>query len=306
MAITAKDVKDLREKTGVGMMKCKEALIEADGDMEKAIDYLREKGLAAASKKSSRIAAEGAVVTYQANGKNVILEVNSETDFVAKNDKFMDFVNNLAKMIAEKTPSDVEALLKLEYEGTGRTVEDTVHELVLTIGENIQIRRFDIVDGACAAYIHAGGSIGVLVSFDASAEAAGSEDFDICGKDVAMQVAAMHPAYLSRETVPTDVIEHENSIVKAQLMEDPSMANKPEAVIEKIAQGKLVKYFKENCLLEQAFVKDDKLDVKHYIDGVSKKLGSEIKATGFIRYERGEGIEKKQDNFAEEIANMVK
>ncbi len=307
MAITAQDVKALREKTGVGMMECKKALTESNGDMEKAIDYLREKGLSASEKKSTRIAAEGVVLSYYDSDrkKGVIVEVNSETDFVAKNEKFQNFVKNIAKTIIEKNVSDVEALSSTTMVDSDQTVEEVRQGLVLAIGENMKIRRFEVVDGPAATYVHGGGMVGVMVTFAADDAIAATADFDAMGKDVAMQVAAMNPGYLNEEAVPAEVIEHEKGILIAQMKEDPKMANKPEQVLEKIVSGKIGKFYKENCLVDQQFVKDSSLSVSKYVEQTAKKLGGDIKVTGFIRYERGEGLEKRNDNFAEEIASLV-
>ena len=308
MAFTASDVKALREKTGVGMMDCKKALVESDGDMDKAIDFLREKGLAAATKKASRIAAEGVVMAYtdEAKQTSVIIEVNSETDFVAKNDKFQSFVLSVAKTVINEDPKDVDDLLTKKLDGSDRTVQENLQDMVLAIGENMKIHRFERVTGIAATYIHAGGAVGVLVSFDTDEKTAAAAEFKEMGKDVAMQIAAMSPAYLDRASVPASVIEHESEIIKAQLAEDPKMAGKPDQVLAKIAEGKVGKYYKENCLLEQEFVKDGSMNVQKYVDSVAKKLGADIKVTAFIRYAKGEGLEKKEENFADEIANMVK
>lgn len=308
MAFTAADVKALREKTGVGMMDCKKALVEADGDMEKAIDVLREKGLAASTKKAGRIAAEGVVLTYTDEDKNisVMVEVNSETDFVAKNEKFTDYVKAVAKTIADTNPADVDTLLTTTLDGSDRTVQENLQDLVLSIGENMKIRRFERVESVASSYIHAGGAVGVLVLFDTDAETAKTDAFKAMGKDVAMQVAAMSPSYLDPASVPAEVLDHEKEIMTAQLAEDPKMQGKPQQVLAKIVEGKIGKYYKENCLLEQAFVKDDKMNVQKYIDSVAKELGAEIKATSFIRYAKGEGLEKKEEDFAAEIASMLK
>ena len=309
MAFTAMDVKALREKTGVGMMECKKALTEADGDMDKAIDFLRERGLAAAEKKSARIAAEGVVYTYydEAAKKAVTVEVNSETDFVAKNDKFMDFVKGVARTIIATAPADVEALCATAYDGTDRTVTETLNDLILSIGENMKIRRFEVMDGVVATYIHAGGSVGVMVGFDVADESkAATDEFKVMGKDMAMQIAAMSPSYLDEASVPAEVIEHEKGILSAQLKEDPKMANKPEQVLEKIAAGKLGKFYKENGLVDQEFVKaENHENVQTYINNVAKALGTEIKCTGFVRMMKGEGLEKREENFAEEIAKQI-
>lgn len=310
MTFTAQDVKALREKTGVGMMECKKALTEANGDMDKAVDYLRERGLAAAQKKATRIAAEGVVLSYadDAAKKGVVIEVNSETDFVAKNEKFVNFVTDCAKTIIETGVSTVEELNAAEYMGTGRTVTETLNDLILAIGENMKIRRFEVMEGNLATYVHAGGSVGVMVSFDVADEAkAATAEFKEMGKNVAMQIAAMSPAYLDEAAVPAEVIEHEKSILASQMKEDPKMASKPDAVLAKIAAGKMGKYYKENCLVDQEFVRSDLFqgDVKGYVNSVAKELGTEIKVNGFIRMTRGEGLEKREENFAEEIAKQI-
>lgn len=310
MTFTAQDVKTLREKTGVGMMECKKALTEANGDMDKAIDYLRERGLAAAQKKATRIAAEGVVLSYadDAAKKGVVIEVNSETDFVAKNEKFVNFVTDCAKTIIETGVSTVEELNAAEYMGTGRTVTETLNDLILAIGENMKVRRFEVMEGNLATYVHAGGSVGVMVSFDVADEAkAATAEFKEMGKNVAMQIAAMSPAYLDEAAVPAEVIEHEKSILASQMKEDPKMASKPDAVLAKIAAGKMGKYYKENCLVDQEFVRSDLFqgDVKGYVNSVAKELGTEIKINGFIRMTRGEGLEKREENFAEEIAKQI-
>lgn len=308
MAFTAADVKALREKTGVGMMDCKKALTEADGDMDKAIDVLREKGLAASAKKAGRIAAEGIVYAYTDADKkvSVLVEVNSETDFVAKNEKFVNYVAAVAKTIADSNPADVDALLATPLAGDARTVQENLQDMVLSIGENMKIRRFERVEGITVDYIHGGGTVGVLVVFDTDDATAAKDAFKVMGKDIAMQVAAMNPSYLDEASVPADVLEHEKGIMKAQLAEDPKMANKPEQVLAKIVDGKIGKFYKENCLLDQAFVKDGDMSVAKYVASVAKDLGADIKVTRFIRYAKGEGLEKREDNFAEEVAGMMK
>ena len=308
MAFTAADVKALREKTGVGMMDCKKALTEADGDMERAIDVLREKGLAASAKKAGRIAAEGIVLAYTDEAKkvSVLVEVNSETDFVAKNEKFVNYVTAVAKTIADTNPADVDELLAKPLAGDTRTVQENLQDMVLSIGENMKIRRFERVEGITTSYIHGGGSVGVLVMFDTDDKTAATDAFKVMGKDVAMQIAAMSPAYLDEASVPADVLAHEKEITKAQLAEDPRMAGKPEQVLAKIVDGKIGKYFKENCLLDQAFVKDGDMNVAKYVASVAKELGADIKVTGFIRYAKGEGLEKREDDFAAEVASMMK
>lgn len=308
MAFTAADVKALREKTGVGMMDCKKALTEADGDMDRAIDVLREKGLAASAKKAGRIAAEGIVLAYTDEAKkvSVLVEVNSETDFVAKNEKFVNYVTAVAKTIADTNPADVDELLTKPLAGDTRTVQENLQDMVLSIGENMKIRRFERVEGITTSYIHGCGSVGVLVMFDTDDKTAATDAFKVMGKDVAMQIAAMSPAYLDEASVPADVLAHEKEITKAQLAEDPKMAGKPEQVLAKIVDGKIGKYFKENCLLDQAFVKDGDMNVAKYVASVAKELGADIKVTGFIRYAKGEGLEKREDDFAAEVASMMK
>ena len=307
MAFTAKDVQALREKTGVGMMDCKKALVASDGDMDKAIDFLREKGLAAATKKASRIAAEGVVLAcYDEAAKvGVVIEVNSETDFVAKNEKFTDFVKAIAKTIVAENPADVDALNAMKLDGSDKTVEEMRQELVLAIGENMKVRRFERVEGHVATYIHGGGTVGVMVLFDTDDATAAKDEFKVMGKDVAMQIAAMNPSYLDEASVPAEVIAHEKEILAAQIKEDPKMSSKPEKVIEGIISGKIKKYYKENCLVDQEFVKNGDFTVGGYIADVAKKLGADIKAVKFIRYAKGEGLQKREDNFADEVASMM-
>ena len=301
-AFTAQDVKALREKTGCGMMDCKKALTQADGDMDKAIDFLREQGLAKQAKKASRIAAEGVAyaVTSDDLSVGVVIEVNAETDFVAKNDSFMDFVKACANTVMEQNPADVEALLKLKASGSEMTVAEMLQEKVLTIGENIQVRRFERMEGACVAYVHAGGKIGVLVNFDT--DLAGKDEFVAYGKDVAMQIAALSTPYLTKDDVPADVIEHEKEVMRQQVINE----GKPAAIADKIVMGKINKYYKENCLVDQEFVKDNKLTVGQYTKNTAKALGGSIEIKKFVRFEKGEGIEKRQDDFAAEVASMVK
>ena len=305
MAFTAKDVAALRERTGCGMMDCKKALTEAEGDMEKAVDLLREKGLAAAAKKAGRIAAEGTVYAIVENGVGVVIEVNAETDFVAKNAEFMAFVDTCAKTVIEAAPADVEALLAAKASGTEVTVEELLRDKILTIGENIKIRRFERYEGVVANYIHAGGKIGVLAKFDTTDEVAAKPEFAAFAKDICMQIAAVNPLYLNESEVPAEVVEKEKAIYIEQMKNDPSMANKPENVIENIVKGKIGKYFKEICLVDQAFVKDGSLSVSAYIQQTGKALGGDIAVVSFVRFEKGEGLEKREDNFADEVAKMV-
>ena len=303
MAFTAKDVQALREKTGCGMMDCKKALVECDGNMDAAVDYLREKGLASQAKKADRIAAEGTVAVYTANGVGAIVELNSETDFVANGDGFKALAAEVAEVVATQNPADMDALLAAEKDGM--TVEAKVQELFLAIRENIKVRRFDRFEGKVVSYVHAGGKIGVLVNFDTEL-AADNEGLVTMGKNIAMQIAAMNPAYLDQASVPASVIEKEKEILVAQMKEDPKMANKPDAVLGKIVEGKIGKYYKENCLVEQAFVMDGDVTVGKYIANTAKELGAEIKLVSYVRFEKGEGIEKRVDDFAAEVAAMAK
>ena len=306
MAFTNKDVMALREKTGVGMMDCKKALQESDGDVEKAIDYLREKGLAKQAKKASRVAAEGmAYATVDYDKKvGVVVEVNSETDFAAKSDKFVEFVKDIADVIINENPADVEALLAASV--NGQTVADLLRDKVMVIGENLSIRRFVRYEGDCVAYVHGGGRIGVLVKFEADAAASGSEALIECGKDIAMQIAALNAAYLNEASVPAEVIEHEKEVQLALIKNDPKNASKPEAVLEKMIIGKMRKYFEENCLVNQAFVKDGNLTVAQYVEQQAKVAGGAMDLVSFVRFEKGEGIEKREDDFASEVASMMK
>ena len=301
-SFTAKDVKALREQTGCGMMDCKKALVEADGDMEKAVDFLREQGLAKQAKKASRVAAEGMAfaMTTEDHKKGVVIEVNAETDFVAKNADFQAFVNTCAQTVIDNNPADVEALLACNASGTDKTVAELLQEKVLVIGENIQIRRFKLMEGACVAYVHAGGVIGVLVNF--KTDLADKPEFVTYGKDVAMQIAALNTPYLKESDVPAEVLEHEKEIMKAEVVN----SGKPEAIADKIVMGKIGKFYKENCLLDQAFVKENKISVQQYTNNTAKELGGSIEITKFVRFEKGEGIEKREDDFAAEVAAMTK
>ena len=303
MAFTAADVKNLREMTGVGMMDCKKALTEADGNVDKAIEILREKGLAASAKKAGRIAAEGMAYAAVIDGVGVVVEVNAETDFVGKNEKFVDFVKGVAATVAANKPADLDALMACKYNGTDRTVTEQQQEMVLVIGENIHVRRFAFfTEGVSVPYIHAGGKIGVLVNLEVS----GGIDATEIGKDVAMQIAALNPRFWDKSQVTQDVLDEEKKIMMVQMANDPKMANKPENVREKIVMGKLNKFYAENCLLQQEFVKDNSMSVEKYIASAAKALGGTVTFKDAVRFEKGEGIEKKQENFAAEIASMVK
>ena len=300
--ITAKDVAALRAKTGIGMMECKKALVEADGDMEAAIKLLREKGeLKAETKMATRIAADGIVDVLSENGKTAIVEVNTETDFVAKNDMFKAFVKNLLKSIIANNPADVEALLASDYEGV--TVDAKLKELIFQIGEKITIRRFAVVEGVTSTYIHGLGSIGVIVKFDT--DCADNADFAEFAKNIALQVGAYPTPYLNRDAVPASVIESEKSIIKAQLANDPKMANKPEKVLDGIIMGKLGKFYENNCLVDMEYVKAEEHEsVGKYVANTAKAMGGKIAIASFVRFEKGEGIEKKQEDYAAEIAKL--
>lgn len=302
MGITAKDVQKLREMTGVGMMDCKKALTEAEGDMDKAIEILREKGLAASAKKAGRIAAEGMAYAAVIDGVGVVVEVNSETDFVAQNEKFVNFVKGVAATVAACNPADLDALMECKYDGTDLTVLQQQQEMVLVIGENIKVRRFArFSEGYCVPYIHAGGKIGVLVSLNVE----GGVDATEIGKNVAMQIAALNPRFWDKSQVTEDVLAEEKKILLAQMANDPKMASKPDQVKEKIVVGKLNKFYSENCLLQQEYVKDGDMTVEQYIASAAKALGATVTFRDAVRFEKGEGIEKKQENFAEEIAKQL-
>ena len=274
--------------------------------MDKAIDVLREQGLAKAAKKASRIAAEGVAFacTNDEGTKGVALEVNAETDFVAKNAEFQAFVKTVAQTVMDNDPADVADLLTKTAVGTEMTVADLLQEKIQTIGENIVIRRFQLFEGSVSAYIHAGGKIAVLVKFDT--DAADKDGFAAYAKDIAMQVAAVNPSYLKKDDVPAEVLDHEKEIMMAQMKQDPKMANKPDQVIEKIVMGKVGKYYEENCLLNQAFIKENKISVEEYTKQTANKLGGKITIAQFVRFEKGEGLEKRSDDFAAEVASMVK
>ena len=301
--ITAKDVAALRAKTGIGMMECKKALVEADGDVEAAIKLLREKGeLKAESKMATRIAADGLVDILTEGNKSAVVEVNTETDFVAKNEMFKTFVKNLLKVIIDTNPADVEALNACDYEGV--TVEAKLKELIFQIGEKITVRRFAVVEGTTSTYIHGMGSIGVIVKFDT--DCAEKDGFAEFAKNVALQVGAYPTPYLDRNSVPASVIENEKNIIKAQLANDPKMAGKPEKVLDGIIMGKLGKFYENNCLVDMEYVKaEDHETVAKYVANTAKALGGSIKIASFVRFEKGEGIEKRQDDLAAEVAKLT-
>ena len=307
MAITAKDVMELRKQTDCGMMECKKALTEADGNFEKAIEILRERGLATAAKKASRTAAEGMVYAdYCPQCKvGVVIEVNAETDFVAKNDKFVAFVKEATQVIMKQNPADVEALMACKTE-SGETVDEALKNLILVIKENIKVRRFVRYEGVCSAYVHGGGTHGILVNFETTNGIDAKDEFVAYGKDIAMQVAAANPSYLNESDVPEDVLAKEKAIVLAQMANDPKTANKPDAIKEKMAIGKLGKFYKEACLVDQAFIKDGGMDVKKYVADTAKALGGDIKIASFTHFTKGEGLEKRNEDFAAEVAAAIK
>ena len=304
MAFTAQDVKKLREMTNVGMMDCKKALQATDGDMEKAVEWLREKGLAKAAKKADRIAAEGIAYAAVIDGVGVVIEVNAETDFASKTDAFKELVANLATIVATDAPADVDALKACTYPGTNLTVTEIMQEKVMSIGENMQIRRFNrFADNTSVAYVHMGGSHGVLVNLAVE----GGIDATEIGKNVAMQIAAMGAKYWDKSMVPQADVDKELAIQVAMMDNDPKMAGKPAEVKEKIAAGKMNAFFKEMCLLQQEFVRSDlfKGDVAGYIADAAKKLGGKVTFVDAIHYIKGEGIEKKEENFADEVAAQI-
>ena len=302
MAVTAQMVKELREATGAGMMDCKKALTEADGNMERAVDILREKGLSKAAKKADRVAAEG-LVTIKTNTDNTvaaIVEVNSETDFVAKNQDFKDFVADVAEMVLEGDVADVEALLASNHK-EGKALKDVLNDRVATIGEKLDVRRFERIatNGKVAGYIHGGGKIGVVVEL---ATDSNDERVLTLGKDIAMQVAAMNPKYISRDDVDPEYIAHETEVLTQQALNE----GKPANIVEKMVVGRLNKELKEVCLVDQVFVKDSELTISKLIAKVAKEVASDISVANMVRYEVGEGIEKREENFAEEVAKQMK
>ena len=304
MAFTAQDVKTLREMTNVGMMDCKKALTETDGDMDKAVEWLREKGLAKAAKKAGRIAAEGMAYADVCPkcGVGAIVEVNCETDFCAKSDLFVAFVKDICKTVITENPADIDALMNSKYAGSNLTVAETLPEKVMSIGENLQIRRFvRFDDNTSVAYVHAGGKIGVLVNLAVE----GGIDATEIGKNVAMQIAALNPRFWDKSDVTEDVLAEEKKVALALMDQDPKMASKPQQVKEKIVLGKLNKFYEENCLLQQEYVKDGSMTVEKYIASAAKELGGSFKFVKAVRFLKGEGIEKKQEDFAAEVAAQM-
>ena len=307
MAITAKDVMELRKQTDCGMMECKKALTEADGNFEKAIEILRERGLATAAKKASRVAAEGMVYAdYCPECKvGVVIEVNSETDFVANNATFREFVKGILRTILAGRPANVEALLALPFDGTDSTVDAEVKNKIFAIGENITIRRFEIIEGVTGTYIHGNCSSGVVTKFETTGGIESKPEFAELAKNICMQITAMAPTYVCKTQVPQSVVDNEKEILLTQIKNDPKSANKPEAIIAKMVEGRVSKFYDTACLLEQQYVKDDDLKVGKYVENTAKALGGEIKVVSFVSYERGEGLEKREDDFAAEIDKLV-
>ena len=309
MSFTAQDVKELREVTGVGMMDCKRALVASEGDMEKAIAFLREQGLASAQKKAGRITAEGVAYAAAFGSIGVVVEVNSETDFVAKNDMFMDFVKGVADAIATGAPADVEALLASKFPGSDKTVSEQQQEMILVIGENISVRRFvRYTDGLSVPYVHAGGKIGVIVNLEVS-DITDTDAVTELGKDIAMQIAAMRPLYLDVSSVDPAELAKEKEIQYNKAFEESKAKNLPDDKAGKIAEnmvkGRINKFYEEICLLNQPYVKGDKIAVEKHVQQVAKELGGRIAINAFTRFEKGEGIDKKQDDFAAEVAGLV-
>ena len=297
--ISAKDVAALRAKTGCGMMECKKALVEAEGNMDEAIKVLRERGLQVAAKKAERIAAEGVVKIMQKGDLAAMIEVNSESDFVAKNEKFQAFVDQLLETILTNKPADVDALMNCDL--GGQTVDAALKEQIFVIGEKLTIRRFVIVEGAVSTYVHGGGTTGVIVKFELDGVASDDAAFVECAHNVALQAAAMNATYANKSDVPQSALDEEKEVLLNQMANDPNMAAKPEKVKEGIVMGKLGKFYQNNCLAEQASVKDDSMSVAKYIASVNKG----IKIVSFVKYEKGEGLQKREDNLAEEVAKLT-
>jgi elongation factor Ts len=301
--ISAKDVMQLRKKTGCGMMECKKALVETEGNFDEAIKYLSEKGLAVAAKKADRIAAEGVVDILSENGVTAIIEVNAETDFVAKNASFQEFVKNLLKTIVANKPADVDALMASDYVDGTCTVEAKLKEQIFVIGEKLSIRRFMVIDGVTSTYVHGMGSIGVVTLFDT--DCADKEGFAEFARNISLQIGAYVTPYLDRHHVPASVIESEKEILMAQISNDPAMAKKPDAIKAKMVEGRISKFYDNNCLVDMGYIKDDDMTVGQYIAATAKELGGSIAVKAFWRYEKGEGIQKREENFADEIAKLT-
>lgn len=302
--ITAAMVADLRKKTGVGMMECKKALTEANGDFDAAAKILREKGLAVAAKKADRIAADGIVSILSDGGKTAMIEVNTETDFVAKNATFIEFVQGLLRTVLKTAPASVDDLLAKAFDGTDVTVDAALKDKIFTIGEKISIRRFTVVEGIVSTYVHGNGAIGVVVKFDTSADIASKSEFKTFAKDIALQVAAYPTPYLYKEDVPESVLNEEKEVIQAQIKNDPKNASKPQNVIDKMVIGKLGKFYENNCVYEQEYFKEDDMKVSDYVKKAQKEIG-DLKVVCFVRYEKGEGIQKREDDLASEVAKMI-
>ena len=303
--ISAKMVGDLKKKTGAGLMDCKRALVETDGDVDAAIKILREKGLAAAAKKADRIAADGLVSVLKDGNTVAMVEVNSETDFVAKNATFVEFVQGILRTVIAFKPATIEELKACKFDGTEYTVEETIKDKIYTIGENITLRRFTVIEGITSTYIHGNGSIGVIVKFDVDAAVAETAEFVEFAKNIALQAGAYATPYLDRDHVPASVINEEKEVIMGQIKNDPKNASKPAAIIEKMAIGKLGKFYEENCLVDKEYIKEDNMKVSQYIASTAKALGTSIKVVEFARFEKGEGIEKREDNLGDEVAKML-
>lgn len=304
--ISAKMVMELRKKTGAGMMECKKALVAANGDFDEAIKVLREKGVAVAAKKADRIAAEGVVDVLTVNGVTAIVEVNAETDFVAKNATFREFVQGVLRTIVANKPADADALMALPFDGGEMTVEAALKDKIFTIGENMNIRRFEIVEGVTGTYVHGGGASGCIAKFEVEGDVASKPEFAEYAKNICMQIVAMNPSYVCRKCVPESVLETEKEIAMTQLNNDPKTAEKPDAIKQKMIEGRLNKFYENACLLDQGYVKEDKDTVAQYTEKTGKELGGKIMIASFVKYERGEGIEKREDDFAGEIEKLVK
>ena len=307
MAVTAAMVKELRERTSAGMMDCKKALVESDGDMEKAIEWLREKGLSQAAKKASRIAAEGVVAQYvnEDASVGVIVEVNCETDFVAKTDNFLNFANSVAKHIALANPADVDAMMNQKFvDDESKTISDMVSDATVAIGEKISIRRFERYEttGVISTYIHLGGKVGVIVEVAADENGKANDEVKVFAHDLALQIAAARPEAVRREEVDVEKLNKEKEILRAQALNE----GKPEKIVERMVEGRIEKYYKEVCLLEQIFVKDSEKTIKGLMGEIAKKANAKLDVVKFARFERGEGIEKRKDDLAGEIAAMMK
>ncbi len=305
-AITASMVNELRSKTGAGMMDCKKALVETDGNFDEAIKVLREKGLGKADKKAGRIAAEGVVDILVKGDVAAMIEVNAETDFVAKNATFKEFVKEILAIVVDKKPATVEELKALPFNADFATVEAKLKDMIFTIGENMNIRRFVVVEGITSSYIHGGGIAGVIVKFLTDPATAARPEFAEYAKNVCLQIAAGNPpTYVAKEDVPAAAVEEEKEILVAQLKNDEKNANKPEPILRKIVEGRIGSFYERVCLNEQSYVKDDSMKVGAYTASVAKALGADIKVDSFVLYEKGEGLEKREDNFAEEIAQLT-